>query len=335
MIVILLVSLHTFGYVVQKGDTLASIVRKLYTVPPYGKDGGVVQLIKLNEAVIKDPNHVPPGTVLRLNKKLLKKGVVDNNDGTQEDAETDEDVADDSAAGLNPYIEVEKYDAAKPLKERFDDKISAFVKFNFNNFDATERSTQAKVNFTTSSDTNVGLEYVKAVTDNLSLLAMAMLSQYAAPHNTTVVPNLDEAEIAQGAYTLGLRYMFMPESIMDFTVNYHPHYYLLTNPNTGNLILDNTLSPSIGIAMQNFFYNRSEVSLGIDLGFEFITNTKDSGRGSTNSSAYTAGLIYRQTFKSSDYVSIGFSFKDASTDTVSYSLDNRTFALSFKYSIPY
>jgi hypothetical protein len=321
--------------VVQQGDTLANIVRKYYKIPPFGKNGGVAKLVELNKEVIKDPNHVPPGTVLRLNKELLKEGMTDKDEGTQAaEVESDEESEEASAEGLSPYIEVEKYDAAKPLKEKSNDSISLFAKFNFNDFEAKDRVTQATAKFTTSSDTNVGVEYVKSVSDNLNILGMIMLSQYSSPNNTTVTPPLEAAEKAQGAYSLGLRYIFMPDSFMDFTLNYLPHYYLLQN-SSGNLVLENKESPSASISMQNYFYQSKDASVGLDIGFEFITNTEDSGRGSTNSSSYHAGLIYRENFKEGDHVAVEFSFKDASTDTVQYNLSDRTFALSFMYSLPY
>jgi hypothetical protein len=180
----------------------------------------------------------------------------------------------------------------------------------------------------------VGAEYVKSVSDNVSILGMIMLTQYAAPDNNTVSPALEGSEKAQGAYSLGLRYLFMPDSYMDFTANYFPHYYLFQKAN-GNLDLQNKPSPSVSIGMKNYFYERKDASVGLDLGFEFITNTEDTGRGSTNSSAYHAGLIYRENFKEGDHVAVEFSFKDETTDTVIYNLDNRTFALSFTYSLPY
>jgi hypothetical protein len=106
LIIIFFMTFPAYSYVVKQGDTLANIVRKFYKVQPFGKDGGVAKLIALNKEVIKDPDHVPPGTVIRLNKDLLKEGVVDKNDGTEGDVETDSESEAASAEGLTPYIEV-------------------------------------------------------------------------------------------------------------------------------------------------------------------------------------------------------------------------------------
>lgn len=367
-------SLSSNAYVVQEGDTLANIVRKFYKVPPFGKDGGVAKLVELNKDVIKDPNNIPPGTELKLNQELLKDDAKDSVAQTavpeataaatdaaatpaeepaapatapeakasaksskkpQTEAERMSQEEEDAAEGLSPYIEVEKYDAAKPLKERFDDRFSVFAKFNTNNFDAEERTTLATTNFTTSSDLNLGFEYVKSLNDNLSILAMAMLSHYYSPENDLVTPNIDQKDKDQGAYTLGLRYLFTQDNYIDFLLNYHPHYYFLTNPDTGNMVLDHKPSPSASVAMKNFFYDTADASVGLDLGFELITNTEDPGRGSTSSFAYFAGLIYRQNFKTGDNISVEFNYKSESSDTVQYTLRNQGFGLSFTYMIPY
>jgi hypothetical protein len=335
LIIIFAVSFPAYSYVVQQNDTLANIVRKYYKVPPFGKNGGVAKLVELNKEVIKDPDHVPPGTVLRLNKNLLKDGVVDKNDGTQEDVETDEESEAASAEGLTPYIEVEKYDAAKPLKEKSNDQINVFAKFNTNEFDAENQATQSKFNFSSSSDVNVGIEYIKSLNDSLSLLGRLMLSHFASAENKTITPSIDASKKDQAAGSIGFRFLFEPDNYIDFLGHYAPHYYLKNNPATGNIILENNLSPSASVAMTKYFYSTKDASVGLDLGFEYITNTEDAGRGSTNSFAYFAGIIYRQNFRGGDSAAVEFSFKDSSLDTVDYKLRDHIFSLSFMYSLPY
>ncbi len=237
----------------------------------------------------------------------------------------------DSAEGLSPYIEVEKYDAAKPLKERTDDRISVFAKYNTNNFDAEERGTLATINFTTSSDLNLGLEYVKALNDNVSVRTMAMLSHHYSPENDLVIPNIDESEKDQGAFSLGLRYLFTQDNYFDFSLNYHPHYYFLQNSDTGNYILKNNPSPSATLGMKNFFYDTPEASVGLDLGLEIISNSEVV----TNNSAYFAGLIYRQNFKTGDNISVEFSYRSENSETAQHLLRNQAFSLSFMYTLPY
>jgi len=246
-------------------------------------------------------------------------------------AEEEAEAEAESAEGLTPYIEVEKYDAAKPLKERADDRFSFFAKYNTNNFDAEERTTLATINFTTSSDLNFGLEYVKALNDNVSVRTMAMLSHHYSPENDLVIPNIDQSEKDQVAYSLGLRYLFTQDNYIDFSLNYHPHYYFLQNPDTGNYILKNNPSPSATLGMKNFFYDTTEASVGLDLGLEIISNAETT----TNNSAYFAGLIYRQNFKTGDNISVEFSYRSENSETAQYLLRNQAFSLSFMYTIPY
>jgi len=264
-------------------------------------------------------------------KKTAKKPAPKVKEASKEQSDEDAEAEADSAEGLTPYIEVEKYDAAKPLKERFDDRISVFAKYNTNNFDAEEKTTLATINFTTSSDLNLGLEYVKAFNDSVSARAMAMLSHHYSPENDLVVPNIDESEKDQGAYALGLRYTFTQDNYIDFAFNYGPHYYFVQSTTTGNFVLENNPSPSAMLGMKNFFYDTSEASVGLDLGFEIISNAEVT----TNNSAYFAGLIYRQNFKTGDNISVEFSYRSENSETALYELRNQAFSLSFMYTLPY
>jgi hypothetical protein len=266
-------------------------------------------------------------------KKATAKKKALTNQEVQAAAKADEEAEAeaDSAEGLTPYIEVERYDAAKPLKERVDDRISVFAKYNTNNFDAEERVTQATINFTTSSDLNIGLEYVKAFNDNVSGRVMAMLSHFYSPENDLVTPNIDQTEKDQGAYALGLRYLFTQDNYIDFALNYAPHYYFVQDTNTGNFLLQNNQTSSASIGMKNFFYDTTEASVGLDLGLEIISNAEQV----TNDAAYYAGLIYRQNFKTGDHISVEFMYRSENSQSAQYILRNQAFSLSFMYTLPY
>ena len=324
-----------FSYVVQQGDTLALIVKKFYTVAPFGKNGGVAKLVQLNKGIIKNPDAVPPGTMLRLNKELLKPGIVDNNDGTQDDSQADNEEENDSAQGLNPYIEVEKYnDPANTFKYSDSDKLNFFVSFQFNNFEAKDRNTLATTDFSTSTDSDVGLQYVFHFTENLSLLASATLNEYSISDIAAFNPSLVQSEKSQATGSLGIRYAFDENNLIDANINYYPHYYLVQNPD-GHLNLEHTLSPSISGAMQNYFYHAKEAAVGLDLGFEIITNTQSSGLGSTNGFGYNAGLIYQQQFKTGDYVSAKLDYRSSTMDTSLFTLTDQSYSVGFSYTFPF
>lgn len=337
MTFILLFSVQSMAYIVKKGDTLASIVKKFYDGPVYGKDGGIEALIRNNKGIIKNPNYVPPGTVIKLNDDLLKEGIVDREGFPPEEVVDNSDAESDSAQGLNPYIEVEKAGEQKTeiLKYSNSDKINFFAGFQFNNLEARDRTSLATLNFSTSSETNIGFQYVGFVSADLSLFGTLVLNQYSVVDVTSFSPNLQESERSQAAGSIGIHYLFTDDNYLDVALNFQPHYSLIVDSSNGALHLRHEASPSISISTENYFLKLKDSQAGLDLGFELITNTQDPGPGSAMSSAYHAGIVYQQEFKTTDRITIKLNYKSATNDSVNYALTNQAFELNFIYSLPF
>ncbi|MGZ3691385.1 MAG: LysM peptidoglycan-binding domain-containing protein, partial [Pseudobdellovibrio sp.] len=316
-------------------DTLAKIALKYYAGPVYGKNGSIQKLIADNPGTIKNVNYVPPGTELKFKKESLREGMVDP-DAVADDnmASTDDDS--DSEQGLNPPIEVEKYDSVQnPLfKNAAGDKINFIASFIFNNFEATDLTTKNKFFFTTSNETNVGIEYVKNLSEFNNVFLTIAWNQFAVPADSTLTPNMTSVEKAQFTGILGGRYMFTDDNLLNYSINYLPHYYLGHN-SYGLMELSHYASASYSVSTENHFYKNRDYVIGFDLGIEYISNPKNTGKGLDATFAYNFGLVYQQDFKSGDNIKAIFNANQTNLDTDLYKLEDTALSLNFVYSLPY
>lgn len=327
----------TLAYTVKTGDTVASIVRSQYKAGPvFGKSGGVAKLLSLNPH-IEDPNNLVPGTIIKLNKELLKPGITDDVEETAEDVLENEvkynpSVMVDPKTEINPYIEVEKYDASngKIFKNKPDDKISFFIDFQYNSLTGKNLSTIDTYNFNTSSETDVGFEYAKYATEKTNYFGRLSLNQFAISEITTLTPVLDKASKAQASASLGGLYLFTEGNFVRYAVNYQPHYYL-DQTSLGHLILEYRGSPSVSLDTENHIYNNDDFILGLNFGFEYITNSLISGNGL----AFDLGFVYQQDFKSNDKLRVKFIYEQSNLDSSTHNLIDNSLSLSFSYSLPY
>lgn len=329
-----LISLPAFSYIVKEGDTLAKIAQKYYEGAVFGKNGSIEKLLIYNPHV-KNANNVPPGTELKFKKEFMKAGMVDPDAPVDPNALAEEDEA-DSEQGLNPAIEIEKYDSPQNalLKDSPTDKVNFFANFVFNNFEATDQNTNSNFFFTTSTETNVGIEYVKSISEFTSLFLSLAYNQAVLAADTTTTPPLIGTEKGQVAAILGGRFLFTEDNYFNFSVNYIPHYYLSLNTN-GNRELEHVGSPSYSLSTENQFYKNKDFIIGFDLGFEYITNPKSTGRGLDATIGYTIGLIYQQEFKNNDRIKVKLDVNQTNLDTADYKLADTSMILNFIYSLPY
>lgn len=233
---------------------------------------------------------------------------------------------------VNPYIEVEKYDSAesKTFKAENQDKIKFLVKFQFNNLQAKNLTNFSTFNLSTSSEAEIGAEYVKHLTDTLNLFARATLNRYVMPEITTLTPPLGASNKTQASLTLGGQYLFTDDNYLDYFIGYRPRYYLVIN-SAGSIELDYAQSSSVGLETENHFYNFNDLIVGVVLGTEYVSNVKISG----NSFAYNVGLIYQQDFKSHDNLNIKINYSQISMDSEYYKLTDNVISVNFIYSLPY
>lgn len=349
-LLISLTSAQAFSYTVKKGDTLANIVRKNYTGPVFGKNGGVAKLLEINPH-IKNFDLIEPGMTLTLNKELLKPGIIDNveqkSSATEQNPEaaepTTEDVLEkevsykgknipDSQNEISPYIEVEKYDAAndKLFKGKVDDKLSFFVNFQYNNFAGKNLNTLDIYNFNTSSETDIGIEYTKYHSPSTNFFGSFSFNQFSLPEVTTFIPTLDSSSKSQLTATFGGRYLFTEGNFVTYALNYQPHYYLTVNT-ANHLVLEHTASPSVSLDTENQVYNNDDFTLGLNFGFDYITNSVISGNGL----GFNLGFIYQQDFKSNDKLRVKFLYKQTNLDSSTHNLTDNSLSLNFLYSLPY
>lgn len=346
LLFICLISLPAVSYTIKQGDTLANIVRRFYTGPVFGKNGGVAQLLSINP-FIKTPDYVLPGIVIKLNKKLLRPGITDDVAPTDEDLR--EEVAEvieqevnskpeseEATQEYNPPVEVEKYDeaAANLLKGKAQDKINLFLAFKFNSFTAKDRVTFNSFKFNTSSETEIGAEYVKYISEKTTVYGSLALNQFTMPEVLTLTPTLDASSKSQVSASVGGQYLFTDANFIGLSVNYSPHYYLNQN-NLGHLELAHSPSASFAFDTENQFYQNEDFILGLNFGFETITNPQNVGTGAASGVGFNLGFIYQQEFKSNDKLRVKFNYSQTSLDTTLYSLTDNVMAINFLYSLPY
>ncbi len=334
---VLLLSLPAFSYVIKKDDTLRSIVKDNYKG---SVEAGMAQLLKSNKN-IRDPNNLMPGMIIKLDKKLLKAGLTDGVAETEDDTidsevdyDAEADADSDSAQGLNPYIEVEKYTESKSLKAGSEDKLSFFLNFRFNNLAAKNRTTFTTFSFNTSSETDVGIEYVKNYSPTLNYFLVLAVNEFSLPEVTTTTPNIDKSGKVQLTASLGGRYLYTADNYIGYSLNYLPHYYL-TESTPGRVVLEHIPSTSVTLDTEYQFFNNTEFVIGLNLGIEYITTPLNTGNGSPNGLGFNFGFLYQQEFKSFDKLRVKFNFSQTNVDTSVYNLVDNSLSISFLYSLPY
>lgn len=338
-----------FSYTVKPGDSLVSIVTENYSVDPYGPNGGIEQLLKINKRRIADPQQLVPGTVIRLNKDLLKPGLTDDVPETEDDrieselttlpvtkkSKTNAAVAptEKTTADNDPYIEIEKYDTAQNQNlARYNNEISLFTEFKFNNMDVKHRTLFTTFNLNTSSDTEIGAQYMRAIsTETLNLVVRAAVNQFSMSDVAAVTPAIRESSKTQPVGSIGLQYLFAEDNYIQASLRYSPHYYLLTD-GSGVLYLDSIASASTSVETENQLYNSKDLILGSHFGLDYISNAQLTG---SSSFAFNAGLIYQQNFKAKDKVKIKLLYSQSNLDSEFYTIVNRTISLNLSYALPY
>ena len=337
ILLVFLLSLPAFSYVIKKDDTLRSIVKNNYIG---STKSGVAQLLKSNKN-IKDPNNLMPGMIIKLDKKRLKPGITDDVAETEEDAlegevdyDADSESESDSAQGLNPYIEVEKYTENKSLKANALDKLNFFLNFRFNNLAAKDRASLNKFSFNTASETDVGIEYTKNYSPTLNLFLMLAVNEFSLPEVTTTTPNIDKSGKIQPVGAIGGRYLYTTDNYIGYSLNYLPHYYL-TESTPGRVVLEHIPSTSVTLDTEYQFFNNTEFVIGLNLGIEYITTPLNTGNGSPNGLGFNFGFLYQQEFKSFDKLRVKFNFNQTNVDTSVYNLVDNSLSISFLYSLPY
>ncbi len=337
ILLVFLLSLPAFSYVIKKGDTLRSIVKNNYTG---SVESGTAQLLKSNKN-IRDPKNLMPGMIIKLDKRLLKAGLKDDVIETEEDSienevdyDAESEAESDSAQGLNPYIEVEKYTESKSLKANSQDKVNFFLNFRFNNMAAKNRTNFTTFSFNTSSETDVGVEYVKNYSPTLNYFLVFAVNEFSMAEVTTTTPSIDKSRKTQATASLGGRYLYTKDNYIGYAINYLPHYYL-TESTPSSVILEHIPSTSVTLDTEFQFFNNTEFVLGLNLGIEYITTPINVGSGSPNGLAFNFGLLYQQEFKSFDKLRVKLNFNQTNIDTATYNLVDNALSISFLYSFPY
>jgi|GEM_PF-4979346 len=334
---VLFVSFPAYSHIVKEGETLANIVRKYYTIPPFGKNGGVNKILSINKH-IKNPDLVRRGTVIKLNTTYLKPNILDDETIIATDAATDvstsiakSDAPANSQAEVEPYIEVERPNNAENtiFSKKIGDHLNFYLSFYFNNLKAKKHSTTDTFNLNTSTETAIGAEYTKQISENFILSARALLNQFSISEVTTITPTLAPTRKTQVAGALGGNYLFTENNYVVFEAAYQPHFYLIQD-STGNLVLDYAASPSFNLGTENFFYNTKDFNVGASLGIEYISNAKSLSNGL----AFGFGLLYQQNFIGFDKLRIKLDYKQTSLDSELYNLVNNSVALNLIYSLP-
>lgn len=332
-------SLPAFSYVIKKDDTLRSIVKSNYKG---SVEAGMTELLKSNKN-IQDPDNLQPGMIIKLNKKLLKAGLTDDVAQTEDEAidtevdyDAESEADSDSAQGLNPYIEVEKYNAndSKALKAEAEDKISFFLNFRFNNLAAKNRASLNAFNFNTASETDVGFEYTKNYSPTTNFFLILAVNEFALPEVTTTTPMIDKSGKVQPTCAIGGRYLYTQDNYIGYSLNYFPHYYL-TESTPGRVVLEHIPSTSVSFDTEYQFFNNTEFVIGLNLGIEYITTPLNTGNGSPNGLGFNFGFLYQQEFKSFDKLRVKFNFNQTNIDTSVYNLIDNSLSISFLYSLPY
>lgn len=322
-------TLSSYAYEVKEGETLKSIAEKYYKVP-------VAQGLKsLQDLNIDIADQVVPGTRIKLNQELLKPQY--KTDPAMQNEEADEVQADsDSEEGLSPLIEVEKYNDPKNkgLKNQAEDKINFFAGMVFNSLSARTKATDVAFSFNTASETEAGLQYVKYSTPATSYFATLLVNTFSSAAIPTYTPPLESNYKSQIAGSLGIHYTITPVYFVDLAFNYRPNYYLVNN-DTGFMILRHSLSPSVGLQLENHFNISSEFVTGLQVGAEYISNAENSGAGDADGTSFDLGLLYQQEFKSNDQLRVKFGYRQTNLNTILYNLVNESVYLTFQYSLPY
>ena len=269
---------------------------------------------------------------IRLNKELIKPGT----DLTPEDissAELDEQES-DSAEGLSPLIEVEKYTDSKDaaLKSRPEDTINFFVDFKFNSLTAKERTTLANFNFHTSTETDLGLQYIKYYSRDTSFFGVLLANTFGVAEVPTFTPPLEAKTKTLLGGSLGVRYALTENYWINGALNFIPHYFLTVN-NIGNLELEHNPLTSLAVEFETQFHANSEFNVGLEVGGEFISNAKYAGAG--DALAFNAGAIFQQQYRSHDSLRIKVTYNQETLVSNLFELVNQTVSLSFLYSLPY
>ena len=340
LFLICVLALPAFGYVVKKGDTIASIVKKNYNGAIFGKNGGIAKLLSINDT-LTEKTYLVPGTIIKLNKELLKPGVVDSYVNTQNDILEDEanyipDPDSDAAQGLEPYIEIEKYNAtnSKTFKAKDEDKLNFFLNFQFNNLTAKKQTTFVTTTLNTSSETEVGLQYSKYMSPKLNVIGSLAVNQFSVADVTTITPPIDQAGKMQAVAKLGFEYLFTDDNFVGIAINYQPHYYLNESA-IGHLLLEHLPSPSLSFDTENHFYKVNDLVIGLNFGFEYITNPQNTSGAAANGIAFNLGFIYQQEFKSYDKLRVKFNYNQSNLNSGLYNLTDNALTISFLYSLPY
>ena len=321
--------MSSYAYEVKEGETLKSIAEKYYNVPVAK---GLQSLQDLNRDIA---DEVVPGTRIKLNQELLKPQY--KNDPLIQDEEAQEQQADaDSEEGLSPLIEVEKYNDPKNkgLKNQADDKIKLFAGMVFNSLSARTIATDIGFSFNTASETEAGLEYVKYSTPSTSYFAAMLVNTFSVAAIPTFVPPLEANYKSQVGGSLGVHYTITPVYFVDLSFNFRPNYYLVNN-DAGFMILRHSLSPSVGLQLENHFNITSEYVTGLQVGAEYINNAENSGAGDADGTSFNLALLYQQEFKNNDSIRVKFGYKQTNLNTILYRLVNESVYLTFQYALPY
>ena len=307
---VFLLSLPAFSYVIKKDDTLRSIVKNNYKG---SIESGITQLLKSNKN-IRDPKNLMPGMIIKLDAKLLKPGITDDVDETEEEA-------------IDSEVD---YDAEPDAEE----KLNFFLNFRFNNLVAKNRTTLNALSFNTASETDVGVEYVKNYPPTLNYFLVLAANEFSLPEVTTTTPMIDKSDKIQPTGAIGGRYLYTDDNYIGYSLNYLPHYYL-TESTPGRVVLEHIPSTSVILDTEYQFFNNTEFVIGLNLGIEYITTPLNTGNGSPNGLGFNFVFLYQQEFKSFDKLRVKFNFNQTNIDTAVYNLIDNSLSISFLYSLPY
>lgn len=235
-------------------------------------------------------------------------------------------------AEVLPHVEVEKYDAVQAdglIKGKSYNKFDVFTNFHFNNLTAKELITSNTFNLNTSTETVIGMEYARTLSDATQAFVKLSYNQFSVAGTTAVTPNVDANGQSRVAAAMGLKYLFTDNNFLRFAMMYRPHYYMSLNT-LGRLDLDYAPSTSFSASTENQFYNGRDYTIGAQYGVEYIANSKISG----SSLAFDLGIMYLQEFKNNDRLAVKLNYSQTALDTDTYNLVNNSIAMSFSYTLP-
>ncbi len=294
----------TREYVVQKGDTLNSILRKFFDGNIYGKRRRLQKLLELNPDITEaDTIHLGQKIIVPI---PVETAELSTEQGTSKITKSGDEIS-------------------KASSER---KLNASFNYRFNYLSATAVAGAVKYKFNTDYDLEGVVEYMKKIWGENFFSARVGFSDYSMPR-AVLAPSsvLESSGKTQPLLAVGMRHEFSEENLLGLTLNYRPFYFL------SSLKLHYVPAPTLSLIYENHFYRENHSLLGFGLAAEAIASQTYSEFNSENGSVYLVSFLYRQEFSTKDWISTEIIYQDREQGSTFYKMSDKNAGFKFTYTL--